>query len=156
MSHADDIEDAKGLYDYAKQLELHIDELKTDLAEECGLSQRLAKENLDLRALLDKEGMARAGSQGELMAANRLLHDAKKEAFLDAALYLRGEAAKIPLGAFDTQKGFSSTYNAMVFGAQTLEDACAEKRNDDMACEEVPPCRHYHESVGCQCPCHGA
>lgn len=55
-----------------QRLNLQIDELKTDLSEECGLSQRLAKENLELRALLDKEGMARAGVQGELMAVNRL------------------------------------------------------------------------------------
>jgi hypothetical protein len=57
-----------------------------------------------------------------------------------AAAYLRAEAAKIPLGEGNVEKGFSSTYNALTFAAKTLEDATPLKRVEPVTndtCENV-------------------
>ena len=57
------------------------------------------------------------------------MEDSKKlEGFEVAAVYLEAEARKIPLGEGNVSKGFSSTYNALMFGAKTLRDACEELR----------------------------
>lgn len=52
----------------------------------------------------------------------------KLQKYEAAAEYLRAEAKKIPLGEGNVQRGFSSTYNALVFCAEALERASAEKR----------------------------
>lgn len=49
-----------------------------------------------------------------------------KDGYRFAADYLRAEAKKIPLGEGNVSKGFSSTYNALVFAAKILEDAFEE------------------------------
>lgn len=51
-----------------------------------------------------------------------LLRESERLKHESAAEYLRAEAKKIPLGEGNVTKGFSSTYNALVFAAQVLED----------------------------------
>jgi len=43
-----------------------------------------------------------------------------------AAEFLETEAKKIPLGASDLEKGFSSTYNALMFCARALREESSE------------------------------
>lgn len=53
------------------------------------------------------------------------VRELERQKYEAAAEYLRAEAKKIPLGEGNVAKGFSSTYNALVFAAETLERACA-------------------------------
>lgn len=69
------------------------------------------------------------GIEKRLIQSDLQVESLKKGQYVAAVEYLKAEAQKIPLGAGDPAKGFSSTYNALMFCARALEENCTEKRN---------------------------
>jgi hypothetical protein len=69
-----------------------------------------------------------------------------------AIAFLEAEAQKIPLGQGNTEKGFSSTYNALMFCARALADADSAAEN--RKCESITgneikvPCILLHGHSG--------
>ncbi len=66
----------------------------------------------------------------ELRQSKLQVTEQQKNQYAAAIEFLKAEAKKIPLGQGDVEKGFSSTYNALIFCARELERAQTERRVD--------------------------
>lgn len=109
-------------------LEARLENAKAGNAELVSKVTEAFSRILELQRL---EESSRRVAENEAASAKKWREELGKEnlqKYEAAAEYLRAEAKKIPLGAGDVQKGFSSTYNALVFCAEALERASADKR----------------------------
>jgi hypothetical protein len=95
------------------------------------LAHSCREENAKLRAeveRLQKENLIAWNNWGKENEVLKLqVGELQKNQYAAAIEFLKVEAKKIPLGEGSVQKGFSSTYNCLMFAVKSLEDDCVLK-----------------------------